>query len=187
MVSSEIPPHRLQLVIDFVNTLDVETGDDQMTTPADLIQWLHEQGLTSGDLAALGAAQLAEAIELREGLRLVLVGHTNGGADEDAGATMERVAARGRLSVCIDPDGSVRIAPRESGYAGVLAQLLVPVAHAALDGSWQRVKACDADDCLEAFYDQSRNRSGRWCDMAVCGNRTKVRAYRTKRSSEPAA
>ncbi len=57
-----------------------------------------------------------------------------------------------------------------------------PRLYAALDGTWQRVKACDADDCLEAFYDQSRNRSGRWCDMSLCGNRTKVRAYRSKRT-----
>jgi predicted RNA-binding Zn ribbon-like protein len=48
------------------------------------------------------------------------------------------------------------------------------------DGSWQRVKACRADDCHWAFYDFSRNRSGTWCDMAVCGNREKVRSYRER-------
>ena len=50
--------------------------------------------------------------------------------------------------------------------------------------AWSKsVKACQADDCHWAFYDSSRNRSGRWCDMAVCGNREKVRAYRSKRSA----
>jgi predicted RNA-binding Zn ribbon-like protein len=59
------------------------------------------------------------------------------------------------------------------------------VAAAAADGTWERAKACRADDCRWAFYDQSRNRSARWCDMAVCGNRTKVRAYRAKRGDGP--
>ena len=61
--------------------------------------------------------------------------------------------------------------------------LLVPIAQATGDGSWDRVKACPAGDCQWAFYDRSRNRSARWCDMAVCGNRTKVRAYRSKRQA----
>ena len=43
------PPHSLQLVIDFVNTLDVETGEDLTDTPAHLGEWLTEQGLRSGD------------------------------------------------------------------------------------------------------------------------------------------
>jgi len=51
-----------------------------------------------------------------------------------------------------------------------------------MDGTWARVKACVADDCQWAFYDSSRNRSGRWCDMAVCGNREKVRTYRSRQS-----
>ena len=58
--------------------------------------------------------------------------------------------------------------------------VVVPVAEAVRDRSWQRVKACRADDCRWAFYDRSRNRSGVWCDMAVCGNRAKVRAYRRR-------
>ena len=44
------------------------------------------------------------------------------------------------------------------------------------DGTWSRLKACREDDCHWAFYDRSRNRSGQWCVMAVCGNRNKARA-----------
>ena len=114
------------------------------------------------------------------------VGHPAGGRAGQRSiheAPAGGIAERGQLSVRFQDGGSVQITPRAAGYPGILAQLLVPVAYASLDGSWKRVKACNADDCLEAFYDHSRNRSGRWCDMAVCGNRTKVRAYRTKRSS----
>jgi predicted RNA-binding Zn ribbon-like protein len=45
------------------------------------------------------------------------------------------------------------------------------------------MKACDDEDCRWAFYDQSRNRSGKWCDMAECGNRHKVRRYRSRQAA----
>jgi predicted RNA-binding Zn ribbon-like protein len=175
------PPHNLQLVIDFVNTLDVEAGEDRTDTPAHLADWLAEQGLRTPDGMPLGAPELTEAVELRESLRRVLVAHNRGAETAGAARQLGDVAERGRLSVCFDLDGAIEIAPLAEGYSGVLAQLLVPVALASMDGSWARVKACVADDCRWAFYDQSRNRSGRWCDMAVCGNRTKVRTYRAKR------
>jgi predicted RNA-binding Zn ribbon-like protein len=41
-----------------------------------------------------------------------------------------------------------------------------------------RVRLCSAEDCDWLFLDSSRNRSRRWCDMAVCGNRSKVRRFR---------
>ncbi|MGZ6979737.1 MAG: CGNR zinc finger domain-containing protein, partial [Acidimicrobiia bacterium] len=41
-------------------------------------------------------------------------------------------------------------------------------------------KACRHDECQWAFYDRSRNRSGQWCVMAVCGNRNKARSYRER-------
>ncbi len=178
-------PHNLQLVIDFVNTLDVEADEDRTDTPAHLAEWLAEQGLHVGDGGdgELGAAELEQAIELRESLRSVLVSHNQrDGAADDAARHLEEVAERGRLSVRFGTDGAIDIAPRADGYPGVLAQLLVPVTHAAMDGTWARVKACVADDCRWAFYDSSRNRSGRWCDMAVCGNREKVRTYRSKQA-----
>ncbi|HEX3689450.1 MAG TPA: CGNR zinc finger domain-containing protein [Solirubrobacteraceae bacterium] len=175
------PPHNLQLVIDFVNTLDLETGEDRTDTPAHLAGWLTEQGLTAGEEPELDAPDLEDAIALRESLRRVLVSHNQRGEPaEDLARHLEEVAERGRLSVRFAASGDIDIAPRADGYPGVLAQLLVPVTLAAMDGTWPRVKACVDDDCQWAFYDSSRNRSGRWCDMAVCGNREKVRTYRSK-------
>jgi predicted RNA-binding Zn ribbon-like protein len=65
-----------------------------------------------------------------------------------------------------------------------LAELLATVTTAAADGSWQRLKACADDGCRWAFYDTSRNRSGRWCSMAVCGNQQKARAYRERAKAD---
>jgi predicted RNA-binding Zn ribbon-like protein len=182
MVSSEnSPPHNLQLVIDFVNTRDVEAGSDRTRTPAEMAEWLSEQGLCPADAPAPSEAEHRKAIELRESLREVLHAHTHRESSPEAERRLEDVAQQGQLSVRFGASGGVEVVPRAQGYDAALAELLVPVAYAALDGTWQRVKACDDDGCLWAFYDSSRNRSGRWCDMAVCGNRTKVRTYRARR------
>jgi predicted RNA-binding Zn ribbon-like protein len=54
--------------------------------------------------------------------------------------------------------------------------------HASMEeGIWGRLKSCANATCGWAFYDRSKNRSGRWCSMEVCGNRTKTRAYRRRR------
>ncbi len=180
-VSREIPPHNLSRIIDFVNTLDVASGRDALADPAQLTGWLRERGLVDDHPRPLRGSDVAPARELREALRATLRTHTTGGVDRDAAAKLTDVALRGRLSVQFAADGSIGLVARAPGYAGTLARLLVPVAHASLDGTWRRVKACDAESCQEAFYDQSRNRSGRWCEMAVCGNRTKVRTYRSRR------
>ncbi|MGH2895361.1 MAG: CGNR zinc finger domain-containing protein [Solirubrobacteraceae bacterium] len=175
------PPHNLQLVIDFVNTLDVEVGVDRTDTPAHLTEWLDDHGLRAPHAPGLEIHEFEQGIELRESLRTVLMTHSRReDARGQAARHLEAVAERGQLSVCFAENGSIDIAPRAHGYDGVLARLLVPITHAAMDGTWARTKACVADDCQWAFYDSSRNRSGRWCDMAVCGNREKVRTYRSK-------
>ncbi len=46
--------------------------------------------------------------------------------------------------------------------------------------TWMFDTTTSADDCLEAFYDRSRNRSRIWCDMADCGNLAKVRTHRER-------
>ena len=171
-------PHDLDLVVEFVNTRDIDRDTDELATPDRLGAWLRERRLVTAD-TRIGAAELQQATGLREALRAVLLEH-NGSPAGDGVQALEEVAERGGLSVCFTGHGTVRLAPRAGGFAGALAQLLVPIAQAAGDGSWDRVKACAADDCRWAFYDRSRNRSARWCDMAVCGNRTKVRAYRSK-------
>ncbi len=186
------PPHGLQLVIDFVNTFDAETGIDEIATPDALADWLAGRQLGADPtrpLSAreieqpLSAREIEQAMRLREALRAVMLTHNGAPAAGPVGAELEDAARRGQLSVCFDAGGAVRLEPRAAGFAAALAWLLAPVARAAADGTWERVKACHAEDCQWAFYDHSRNRAGRWCDMAVCGNRTKVRAYRAKRAA----
>jgi predicted RNA-binding Zn ribbon-like protein len=58
-----------------------------------------------------------------------------------------------------------------------LGSLLAILARAIVDGSWLRLKVCPGRHCGWVFYDQSRNNSGRWCSMSVCGGREKARAH----------
>jgi predicted RNA-binding Zn ribbon-like protein len=169
-------PHGLDAVIDYVNTCDLEDGEEELRTPAELASWLASRGLLAPGSDA-SAKDLAAAIELREALRALML--ANNGAPPDPGAweTLEHAARAGELALHFGA-GEVRARPAAAGASGALARLLVPVAEALADRTWLRVKACHADDCSWAFYDRSRNRSATWCEMSVCGNRTKVRAYR---------
>ncbi len=173
-------PHSLDLVVDFVNTLDIDQGTDSIAGPPALGTWLAERGLLRRGDRALGKSDHEHAIALREALRVLMLANNGQASDDQAGRELERAARRGALGVHFEPDGTASLCADAAGADGALARLLVPVASALADDSWRRVKACRAAGCEWAFYDRSRNRSGVWCEMAVCGNRTKVRAYRER-------
>jgi predicted RNA-binding Zn ribbon-like protein len=65
--------------------------------------------------------------------------------------------------------------------ADSLEQILWPISLSAAElltsERVRAVRACAADDCAWLFLDESRNRSRRWCDMKVCGNRQKARLH----------
>jgi predicted RNA-binding Zn ribbon-like protein len=178
-------PHGLDLVVAFVNTLDVEQGIDELEGDG-LRAWLDRSGLSEPGLT-IGSREREQALELREALRDLMVAHNDGRDNARAGQALERVSRAGELGVQFTPDGTPKLATRAQGFDAALAQLLVPVVEASADGTWRRVKACRAADCHWAFYDRSRNRSGVWCEMAVCGNRTKVRTYRRRAPAGPSA
>ncbi len=182
MAEKRHAPHQLDLVIDFVNTFELDTGEEALGDPAHLSSWLADRELLAKGERA-GPEDLARALELREALRRTMLANNGGAAAEADAALLERAARRGELSVHFR-DGASLLEPCVEGPAGALAALLVPVAEAMSDGTWERAKACRADDCHWAFYDFSRNRSGTWCDMAVCGNREKVRAYRARKPAQ---
>jgi len=46
-----------------------------------------------------------------------------------------------------------------------------------------RLRVCEAPDCLRVLVDLSRNRCRRYCDSRTCGNRLHVAAYRARRAA----
>ncbi len=181
-MGSEAAPGQLERVREFVNTRDVDEGTDQLESPEALREWLQERGLLPAD-ARIGEPELERAIELRETFRELLL--ANNGADLAPGAIdrLNRAVSDASLSLRFDRDASPALVAGGSGPGAVLAPLVAIAYEAMVDGTWPRLKACPADDCHWAFYDHSRNRSGTWCSMRVCGNRAKVRAYRERRGA----
>jgi predicted RNA-binding Zn ribbon-like protein len=179
-------PGDLETVRLFVNTLDLEGHEEeQLDRPESLAAWLSEQGLTRGRVKA-GPADLRRAREVREALRKLLLANNGFPLDPGALDSLNRAAARSRVTAAFDDHATWRVEPSARGVDEGIGRLLAIVFHSMSDGGWQRLKACGADSCQWAFYDLSKNRSGRWCDMAECGNRAKARAYRERaRAAKP--
>ena len=164
-------PGALRLVQRFVNTVDYEHGREALHSPARLRALLVDLGLLPAG-ARVTAADLQAALELREALRSLAL--ANNGVKTDVVLEAELVAVVGA--------GTATLESPAGGVEGALAALVGIVYTATADGTWPRLKACRRDVCGWLFYDRSRNRSARWCQMAVCGNRTKTRAYRARRA-----
>jgi predicted RNA-binding Zn ribbon-like protein len=179
MSTSKTAPDRLEVVQEFVNTVDLEGGTDDLTGPEALHEWLAQRDLVAADVR-LSPADLARAVELREGLRDALEANHDGSPDPRAIETINRTASSARLVVRLAPDGSSRLEPDSTGIEGAMGRLLAIVYTAMTDGTWERLKICRRDKCRWAFYDQSKNQSGSWCSMAVCGNKEKAAAYRRR-------
>ncbi|MFC4494173.1 CGNR zinc finger domain-containing protein [Streptomyces ovatisporus] len=176
-------PKSLVLVQELTNTLDVETGEDALAAPDGVADFVQRQGLRGLGLEETGEAGLRAVRELREALRAACLAHTGPDMPQEASATLERMLARAPLVVTVDGTGRARLGPAEglSGIAALTARIAAGIAAAEADGTWQRLKACEAHDCLWVFYDRSPAGRGRWCTMAVCGSRAKMRTYRAKR------
>ena len=168
-------PGRLELVRAFLNTRDVEDGIEELATRAQARAWLEAHRLPAQD--AVDAGRLRA---LREALRDLLLANNGQPHDEAALDKVRAEAAAVGLRVRFDGNGSSALVPAGGGTDAVVAELLGIVHEAMAAGTWPRLKACRSETCEWAFYDRSRNRSGTWCSMAVCGNRAKVRSYRRR-------
>jgi predicted RNA-binding Zn ribbon-like protein len=182
----ESVPRELVAVRALVNTVDLEDGEDRLDSPEALRQFLTGHGLL-GASEPVGQADLAAAVELREALRAMLRVNHGEPLDPDALQVVNRAAAGLPLQVAFDSEGRPVLGPGSAGCRGALATLLAGVAQASAQGTWERLKACSRESCQWAFYDRSKNRSGRWCSMQTCGNRTKTRTYRSRRRGQAGA
>jgi predicted RNA-binding Zn ribbon-like protein len=180
MSKQQEAPGELEHVRAFVNTIDLEQGAEELTGPGELAAWLAEHGLAPAGLVATNA-DVEYAIGLREALRAVLLAHNaDGFVPAGVASALDRAAARSELRLRFDKTGSGTLEPEADGVDGALGRLLAIIHRSAADGTWTRLKACRDDTCEWAFYDNTKNRSGAWCNMAVCGNRAKARAYRER-------
>ena len=174
-------PRTLRPLQQFINTYNIERHhlglrQDEFVSPADLRRWLVGQGLLRGE-TRVGESDLRRALEVREALRRLVLAHNRSPAHSSDVRILDRLARDARLVLHFRRDGTMRLEPAAAGVIGALGRLLAAALTAQFDGTWERLKACRR--CHWTFYDHSKNRSGRWCVMSICGNRVKAQTYRT--------
>lgn len=172
-------PRPIAVVRDFVNTTDLETRTDELTTQAELGRYLVREGLLQrGGRATAGDLRLARS--LRAGLRTALE-HNH----EGTRAVIPSLSnAMHCLPLTLDwsPELGLTLLVAAPGVRGALARIGLAAHEAAAAGLWWRLKICSSDQCEWAYYDHSRNRSRNWCEYG-CGNKIKTRAYRERQRS----
>lgn len=173
-------PQPLYLVQRFVNSVDLEDGDDELSSPAALRDWLAERDLMEA-ADPVAEADLRRALDVREGLRSLLMANNGLPLDDQKVERLDRAVERAGVRMRFRPGAEPALEPEAGGVDGAMGRLMAIVSGAIEQGTWERLKACPRESCEWAFFDHSKNRSGRWCKMEACGNIEKARAFRERR------
>jgi predicted RNA-binding Zn ribbon-like protein len=170
-------PGDLELVRDFVNTLDVLPGTDEIEDPPSLASWLVEHRLVHV-APTLTDEDLSRAWSLREALRALLLSNAGFPLTPEAAEAFDAAAATGRLRARVGEVGRLELLPADTdGLNRAIGQLLSIVFAAQENRTWPRLKACA--ECQWALYDHTRNQSAAWCG-SQCGARVRARRHRRR-------
>lgn len=191
------------LGLDFLNSVarPVDTQVEWITSGADLLDWLEQSKLVPADVLknvrdSAGPGELdaiaTQARNLREWFRTFVIKHK--GQPMTAAALREleplnRLLARdegyGQIVPIDDEDEEVSgLKLAELRRWRSPETLLLPLARAMADlvckEDFRHVKACEGHACTLMFLDKTRGHARRWCSMAICGNRAKQAAHRSR-------
>ncbi len=182
------------LCVRFVNTVDWRDDpvrrEDSLKSYYDLLRWAQRAGVISPGTAnklaheanqhpAAAKASFLRAIIVREALAAVLAAavlHRQPPPEDlkrfnaalgEAGAHL-RLAGKGDFHLEWDSDNR---------FERVLWPLVRSAADLVTSSARQRLRICEGQGCGWLFLDTTRNGSRRWCNMAVCGNRAKVKRF----------
>ena len=154
---------------------------DELHSPEAAADWLRDRSLLSAD-EQLNSGEHRRLLELREILRRLAIANTHGPLAEVDRASLDEYARSAPLVLAFEGAApAVALRPQASGVHRAIGGLFAILFESIRDGSWQRLKRCPGNGCPFTFYDSSRNRTGTWCSMGVCGNRAKVRSYQARR------
>ncbi|MFF7339748.1 CGNR zinc finger domain-containing protein [Streptomyces sp. NPDC008163] len=182
---AEFPDFRLGAVLatSFTGTLSERHGEavERIPTPRRLADWLAIYGL---DVRSCTPDQLDLARELRESIHAAA---TAAALQEPLPACAVRIlndrSGHGRATAMLTPEGKRRwqLGPASAleDALGVIAADAIAVIAGERDG---RLALCASPTCRAAFFDTSRSRTRRWCDMNTCGNRQKKARFHANQS-----
>jgi predicted RNA-binding Zn ribbon-like protein len=188
------------LALDLANTRtgppDGPPDGDALPDYGQLVAWAQDRG----------AVTEAEGRRLRDRARRspsdARAAHEHAMRVRDAIDATFRAIARGRTPNPASMDvlvrawtnavGHAELAPGATAYEwswdrdASLDRPVWPIVHAAIDlatrGRLDRIKACGG--CSFLFFDESKNRSRRWCSMDDCGSSEKMRRYVARRAAK---
>lgn len=179
-----------RISLDFVNTLawaGTPREHDWFEKWPNVVTWSLETGLLGATAAESmrvryasdpkGArTALAEIADRREVLGDVLAPLAGGGRPtvEDL-APFNTLLARTCGSRTIEPETLTWTWGTPSDLVDLTSPIILDAACLIAEGDHRRLGECPT--CKWLFYDRTRNRSRRWCDMLDCGSRDKARRY----------
>ena len=181
---AQFPDFRLGSVLatSFTGTLSERHGDpvERIPTPQRLADWLAVSGLA---VDSCTTAQLDLARELRESIHAAATAAAVGDAlPAPAVQVINDRSAQGRAVAVLTPEGGRRwrLSPATSveDALGVIAADAISIVAGERDG---RLALCASRTCQAAFFDTSRSRTRRWCEMNTCGNREKKARFNAHR------
>jgi len=190
------------LCLDLANTLDnrkTATPRELLAGFGDLVAW----GLQAGAVPDATARALlrearahprsaARALERARQMREVLfaafsavaAGRVPPGAAMDRlNVALPRALGSRRLAQAAGSPAWAWIEQEPPYLDRVLWPAVVSAAELLTSAGLDRVRECAGERCAWLFLDHSKNRSRRWCDMTVCGNREKARRHRARDKS----
>lgn len=181
------------LWVDFMNSYwrDWRTGDrskdrDRLDEPEWVENWLEEQKLPAA--GPLLPEELERLKELRGRLWDELQRLVAGEAPESAllerlNAYMNNGPVVRQVTGIADGEPRVSLLPQRADWGQIMAEIAASFAAALLEKEPSRFRICGNPDCLWVYYDDTRNRSKRYCDDKLCGNLMKVRRFRARQKA----
>jgi predicted RNA-binding Zn ribbon-like protein len=178
--SSPAAPGDLVILQRFLNLHDHLPDGTTVDPPLEMVRtFLVERGLLAPK-ERLTDADRETYLELRRALRgLILTADGEPLAPADA-QLIDQLGIEAGLHPHFHAEHEPTLEPRAEGVAAAFGTIVAIAFVASFDGTFAHLKTCASEDCRAVFYDRSKNHSGRWCSMDVCGNRAKVRAWRER-------
>ncbi|WP_042389960.1 CGNR zinc finger domain-containing protein [Streptacidiphilus melanogenes] len=176
----------LDALVELLNTSPQACGHEGLSDLAALRGFVVRRELS--DVGQLTQADLDAVRRLRQQFWEVLDATSTRDAAELLNAMIARAGTTPRLT---DHDGhdwhvhyfapGAALADRLAAESGIALSMVI------VAGERDRLRHCEAPDCVRVFVDLSRNRSRRYCDSRTCGNRLHVAAYRARQRTSPPA
>lgn len=175
--------------LDLVNTIDWRDDPsrrvDLMPNAAALAAWAKHEGFAPADARACRLpAHSRRAADLRDTLAALFTAASRGTALPPPALTAlskwtqdawrhRRLASRGKATLW-------QWDPRLAGADRILFAIALEAGELLMSPQLNRVRICAGAGCGWLFLDRSKAGRRRWCTMASCGNRVKVRSYRRR-------